>query len=45
MENRQGDGRRYPQNLQGLLRFLMEHNDDPQSGTPSTFQEMSEEVR
>lgn len=44
MENSGGDSRRYRQNLQGLLRFAVEHHDDPQSDTSSVFQEMTEEV-
>lgn len=38
-------GRRYQQNLQGLLRFVVDHNDDPQGDTASAFHEMSEEVK
>jgi len=45
MENREDDARRYPHNLQGLLRFAVDHSDDPQSGTASVFQEMNEEVK
>jgi len=45
MENREDDARRYPHNLQGLLRFAVDHSDDPQSGTTSVFQEMNEERR
>ncbi|XP_068672206.1 hsp70-binding protein 1-like [Montipora foliosa] len=39
------NGRRYPQNLQGLLRFAVDHSDDPQGDTSSVLQEMSEERR
>ena len=39
MEEGEGSGRRYRRNLQGLLQFAVDHNDDP-----SAFQEMSEEV-
>ena len=45
MENREDDARRYPHNLQGLLRFAVDHSDDPQSGTASVFQEMNDEVK
>lgn len=44
MANREGNGRRYRHNLQGLLRLAMDHSEDPESGTSSVFQEMSEEV-
>lgn len=45
MEESERIGRRYQQNLQGLLRFVVDHNDDPQGDTASAFQEMSEEVQ
>ncbi|XP_029199868.2 hsp70-binding protein 1-like [Acropora millepora] len=43
MEEGEGSGRRYRRNLQGLLQFAVDHNDDPQGDTSSAFQEMSEE--
>lgn len=45
MEEGEGSGRRYRRNLQGLLQFAVDNNDDPQGLTSSAFQEMSEEVQ
>ena len=44
MASGEGDGRRYPRNIQGILQMAVDHSDDPASSTSSVFQEMSEEV-
>ena len=44
MASGEGDGRRYPRNIQGILQMAVDHSDDPASSTSGVFQEMSEEV-
>ena len=44
MASGEDDRRRYPRNLQGILKMAVDHSDDPTSSTSSVFQEMSEEV-
>ena len=45
MASGEGNQRRYPRSIQGILQMAMEHSDDPVNSTSSVFQEMSEEVR
>jgi len=45
MSSGEDDRRRYPRNLQGILKMAVDHSDDPTSSTSSVFQEMSEERR
>ena len=44
MASGEGDQRRYPHNIQGILQMAVDHSDDPAGSTSSVFQEMSEEV-
>lgn len=44
MASGEGDQRRYPRNIQGILQMAVDHSDDPATSTSSVFQEMSEEV-
>ena len=44
MASGEDDRRRYPRNMQGILKMAVDHSDDPASSTSSVFQEMSEEV-
>lgn len=45
MASGEEDRRRYPRNIQGILRMAADHSNDPASSTSSVFQEMSEEVK